>query len=281
MILGFLLGAVLGSLATLLVWGVCARAARKAIREHLQTQRLKRSDEVRALTRGLTHELKNPLSTIGLNADLLREAVHDARGIDEADRSPIVRRTQAIQRESERLTGILQDFERFAGEVRLHLKASDLNAVTDELVDFYAPQAAAAGIRIRADLCPQRLMSEVDADQLKQAMLNLVLNATQAMAAQVGASAAKELILRTRLSESGTEPDEPSGVIHVIDTGPGVPDDVRARMFEPYYTTKPSGSGIGLAITKRIIDEHGGTLTVFSELGRGTDFQITLPLKNE
>ena len=143
-------------------------------------------------------------------------------------------------------------------------------------MDFYAPQAAAAGIRIRADLSERALPASVDANQLKQALLNLVLNAAQAMGSVEDEGAVKELILRTRAVEEGRGVG--SATVHVIDTGPGIPDDVRARMFEPYFTTKASGSGIGLAVTRRIVEEHGGVLTVFSESGRGTDFQITLPL---
>lgn len=276
MTLGILSAALLGAACTAVAWRITAIRAKNTLKQHLQTLRSRRATEVRAMTKGLTHELKNPLSTIALNADLLREAVNDLEQLEEADRAPISRRTKSIQREAERLTGILQDFERFAGEIRLHLAAADLNSVADELVDFFAPQAAASQIRIRADLNPTPLIAEVDTDQLKQALLNLVLNATQAMKNSEDHGAPKELILRTRPAEPLN--NQPAAAIHVIDTGPGIPETIQASMFDPYFTTKPSGSGIGLAITRRIIEEHNGSLTVFTEEGRGTDFQVTVPL---
>jgi signal transduction histidine kinase len=270
-----MLGCLIGGAAVAALWLVTNARGKVAIRQHLAAARERRATETRAMTKGLTHELKNPLSTIGLNADLLREAVSDIALPDDAERAPLLRRTEAIQREAERLTGILQDFEAFAGEIRLHPAATDLNLLVDELVDFYAPQAASAGIRIRADLSGEALIASVDANQLKQALLNLMLNATQAITSSEQ-TREKELILRTRRSPEGAGAD-----VHVIDTGPGIPDDVRARVFDPYFTTKPSGSGIGLTITRRIVEEHRGTLTVHSEPDRGTDFRISLPLAGE
>jgi len=273
------IGVALGGVAVAGLWTLRTLTSRAAIREHLHAARERRNAEVRAMTKGLAHELRNPLSTIGLNADLLTEAVRDLPGLTDDDRSPILRRAGAIHREAERLNGILDDFQAFAGDVRLNLQERDLNVVVDELVDFFAPQAAASSVRIRADLHHEPLIASVDADQLKQALLNLMLNATQAMTSSKPTSQdtqrPKELILRVRPDQNAGK--TPAHCIHVIDTGPGIPDEVKARVFEPYFTTKPSGSGIGLAITKRLINEHQGELTVHSDPGPGTDFTVTLP----
>ena len=106
---------------------------------------------------------------------------------------------------------------------------------------------------------------------LKQALLNLALNAVQAMSK----SEMRELILRTH---AGTDEDgAPTVVLHVIDTGPGMSDETKAKIFEPYFSTKSGGTGLGLPTTRRIIDAHGGSVEAHSEVGRGTDFVVTLP----
>jgi signal transduction histidine kinase len=220
---------------------------------------------------GLAHEIKNPLSTIGLNCQLLTEAVQDS-ALSEEERAPLLRRLGALGREAERLRGILTDFLEYAGELRLEPRDSDLNATIDELIDFFMPQAEQHGVRLRSELARGAVRACFDPAHVKQAVLNLLLNAVQAMARQAGP---RELILRT-----GAELDEsrrPVAVLHVIDTGPGVPEEARPHIFDPYFTTKAGGSGLGLPTARRIIEAHGGRIDVHTEPGRGTDFIITLP----
>lgn len=227
------------------------------------------------MTRGLAHEIKNPLSTIGLNVQLLTEAVQDLEIADE-ERDPVVRRLGALGREAERLRGILTDFLEYAGELRIEPKMADLNATVDELVDFFLPQAEQGGVRLRADLAAGGVPAWMDPSHLKQAVLNLLLNAVQAMA-KTAPGPPRELIIRTR---AAADPERnPVALLHVIDTGPGIPSDSRARIFDPYFTTKSGGSGLGLPTSRRIIEAHGGTLQVHSEPGRGTDFVVTLPAR--
>lgn len=229
--------------------------------------------ELGAMTRGLAHEIKNPLSTIGLNVQLLTEGIEDL-GLGEEDRGPLVRRLGSLGREAERLRGILTDFLEYAGELRVEPRRADLNATVDELIDFFLPQAESQGVRVRSDLAGGELLAWIDPAHIKQAVLNLMLNAVQAMAKQPE-GVARELILRTgaRTVEDG----EDIAVLHVIDTGPGIPTEVMERVFDPYFTTKSGGSGLGLPAARRIIEAHGGALEVHSEPGRGTDFVVSLP----
>lgn len=238
-----------------------------------RARRAKRLAELGAMTRGLAHEIKNPLSTIGLNVQLLTEGLEDLT-IAEDDRLPLVRRLGSLGREAERLRGILTDFLDYAGELHIEPRAADLNATVDELIDFFLPQAESQGVRVRADLAPGRLDAWIDPPHIKQAALNLMLNAVQAMAKQPE-GVARELILRT-----GRELDEHRraiAVLHIIDTGPGIRPDAAERIFDPYFTTKSGGSGLGLPTARRIIDAHGGKIELHSEVGRGTDFAVTLP----
>ena len=229
--------------------------------------------EVGAMTGGLAHEIKNPLSTIGLNAQLLAEGLDELDGVDPDSRQRLSRRLSSLRREVERLRGILTDFLNFAGEIRLDLSDTDLNRVVDELCDFFLPQAQQQGVQLRTDLSPTPLIGRIDAPQVKQAVLNLLLNAVQAMAAMK--SGPRELILRTRRESDPS--GRPVNVLHVIDTGPGIDPQVLPRIFTPYFTTKGGGTGLGLPTARRLIEAHAGRLDVHTELGRGTDFVVTLP----
>ncbi|MEL7473204.1 MAG: histidine kinase dimerization/phospho-acceptor domain-containing protein, partial [Planctomycetota bacterium] len=176
-VVSLLLGALVGVRAG--QWRL-ARALRRQRAAERDAAAARRLADLGAMTAGLAHEIKNPLSTLGLNAQLLNEAVGDL-DVDPDDRASLSRRADVLVRETERLRGILGDFLEFARTPGLELSRGDLNAVVDELIDFYLPQAERAGVRLRADLSPEPLLASVDAPQLKQAVLNLMLNATQAM----------------------------------------------------------------------------------------------------
>lgn len=226
------------------------------------------------MTAGLAHEIKNPLSTIGMNAQLLDEAIADL-DIDENEQARIQRRIGTLTREIDRLRGILTDFLEYAGEPRLHRARADLNEIVRELADFFHPQAEKDAIRLRVELADAPVEAAVDVGHLKQAVLNLMLNAAQAMVGEEKPEGLNgEVILRTaRRRHAGRD----EALIHVIDTGPGLDAEQRASIFKPYYTTKRGGSGLGLPTTRRIIEAHGGQLELISEPGRGTDFLIVLP----
>lgn len=240
--------------------------------ERERARSAERMSELAAMAGGLAHEIKNPLSTIGMNAQLLDEAIAELP-IDESEGARIRRRLGTLTREIERLRGILSDFLEYAGELRLSPERADLNEIVAELADFFLPQAEREGIRLRVEPASGRLEAGVDTPHLKQAVLNLMLNATQAMAGGEDGRA-RELILRTGEHRHAGRREL---AIHVIDTGPGITPEQRARIFEPYFTTKRGGSGLGLPTTRRIVEAHGGRLELVSEAGRGTDFAILLP----
>lgn len=227
-----------------------------------------RMAEIGSMTGGLAHEIKNPLSTIGLNAQLLEEGIEELPvGPDEKSR--LSKRVGALRREVERLRGILTDFLQFAGQVRIEPVPADLNLVVGELADFFMPQAQQQGVRLRVDLAPGALQAHLDVPHVKQAILNLMLNAVQAM------PRGGELILRT-VRQPG--PDKaPEIALHVIDTGPGIDAATIERIFQPYFTTKSGGTGLGLPMSRRLVEAHNGRLEVHSEPGKGSDFTIIMP----
>jgi len=217
--------------------------------------------ELGHLAGGLAHELKNPLSTINMNLKLLSEDL--ARRSDE-DHRRWLRRLQGVQEETDRLRGILDDFLRYAGKVELTLQTRDLRDILGELADFFAAQAEASRVVLRVALPERPVFCPVDGDLFKQAMLNLMLNAIQAM------PEGGELLLR--LSGANGQ-----AVVEVIDTGPGIPPGDLENIFRAYYSTKSGGTGLGLPMTRRILREHGGAIRVESEVGKGTRFILTLP----
>jgi len=272
------------------------RESRRAKAAEERARRSERLAELGAMTGGLAHEIKNPLSTIGLNAQLIAEGVAELKGTpeDEEAKPRLINRVGALRRETERLRGILQDFLEYAGSVRLERRPVDLNGVVVELVDFLTPEAERSGVRLRADTAPGGVVAPVDSRLLKQALLNLLLNAIQAIAATPAADGAPfkgEVILRTSIDpvpELRTRSAKIAplvAAIRVIDTGPGIPPETLPRIFQPYFTTKSGGTGLGLPTSRRLIEEHGGTITVESHSAAtppggssGTVFTLRLPM---
>lgn len=279
MLLGVVIGVFVSAVVLIpLVWFSVKRQETRTRNAERRALAAERMAEIGAMTGGLAHEIKNPLSTIGLNAQLLAEGIREwpcPDGADDHERQRLLRRVDTLRREADRLRDILADFLRFAGEMKLDTKPSDLNALAEELVDFYLPQAEHHAVTLRADLHDAPLPVSVDATLIKQALLNLMLNATQAMEPGAASDArARELIVRTTPS---TLHDRPACEIHVTDTGPGIDANRLPQIFTPYFTTKASGSGLGLPTTRRIVEAHDGEIEVVSEEGRGTDFVIRLP----
>jgi signal transduction histidine kinase len=259
----FAWGLLLGWVTALLLSGVVAYVAYGRY-ERLQrrARQAERLAELGTLTGGLAHEIKNPLSTVQLNLQLLREDLdphHPGHG-------RLVSRLNTVQKEVSRLRDILEDFMRYAGKLELDRKRIDLGNLLEELVDFYSPQAQAHRVQLRLRKPDRPLVAPVDERLLKQALLNLMINAIQAMPEGGG-----EVLL------SATRHDG-RAVLEVTDTGRGMTPETLARIFQAYYSTKPGGTGLGLAIAKRVADEHGGHISATSEQGKGSMFRIELPL---
>jgi signal transduction histidine kinase len=236
-------------------------AYRRLITLERRTRAAERLAELGTLTGGLAHEIKNPLSTVQLNLQLLQEDLSP----DDPAYTRIVNRLSTVRNETSRLRAILDDFLRYAGRMELERKPIELNSLLEEIVDFFAPQAHLQHVQLRLKKSDSPIIAQIDSKLIKQAVLNLMINSLHAM--QNGG----ELIL----SLTSTPHD---AIIDVIDTGGGIPSDAVERIFHVYYSTKKSGTGLGLPMAKRIADEHGGSLTVKSEPGKGTDFTLRLPL---
>jgi len=218
--------------------------------------------EIARLAGALAHEIKNPLSTIRLNMELLAEDM-------EEDKSPAQRRAakriDLVHRECQRLQDLLDDFLNYAKVRHLHLQPTDLNEQIAEVLDFFEPEAAEAGVEIVRYLDPELPTVMLDREAFRGALLNLVLNAKQAM------PNGGQLVVRTTAKSDNV-------ALYLIDTGIGMDESTAAQMFEAFFSTKPGGSGLGLPTTAKIIEAHDGRISVQSSVGNGTQFTVELPV---
>jgi len=227
------------------------------------------------LADGLAHEIKNPLSTMSINLTLLQEdweRAGAARNPANPERTPreerSLKRVRTLQREVDRLEHILEEFLHYARGSEVNRKPEDVPRIVQELLEFVEPEDERAGIRHHVDLPIGLPLVLADEAQIKQAVLNLLVNARQAM------PDGGELLVRVRRSDNDVE-------IMITDTGLGMNEERLERCFDEYWSDKKGGTGLGLPTARRIIDEHGGRITVVSEPARGTSFSVFLPLAVE
>jgi signal transduction histidine kinase len=210
------------------------------------------------LTSGVAHEVKNPINSIVVHLELLREKMRAA----DPDTH---RHLEVIEKEIHRLdrvVGTLVDFNR---PVELRLSEFDLRRLTEDVVSLAAPEAARQGVSVETEFGKEPLPVRADGDLIKHALLNLVLNGVQAM------NNGGTLRIRARR-------DDAAAIIEVRDQGGGIAPEIQDKVFNLYFTTKEAGSGIGLAMSYRVLQLHNGALDFITEVGIGTTFRLALPL---
>jgi two-component system sensor histidine kinase AtoS len=226
----------------------------------------RQSDKLAALgtlAAGLAHELNNPIGTISSRTELmLLEA--EAQALPAATREDLV----VLRRHAERVARIVQGLLSFARQSGRSRGPVDLNQIVDDTLLLVGTQASHTTLTMARRLAPGLPLIEGDATALQQVVMNLVLNARDAMAGR------GEILVETDLIAG-----PPAHVrLTVRDTGPGISAEVLPRIFDPFFTTKPGGTGLGLSISYGIVRDHGGTVDVHSEPGRGTTFVLSFPL---
>jgi signal transduction histidine kinase len=210
---------------------------------------------------GVAHEIKNPLNAISLRLDLLRAHA-------EAQQDGLIPEIDILSNEVRRLDRVVKTFLDFSRPLEVRFADVDLAALAGEVANLMTPQARASGVEMHFEASAEPALMRGDADLLKQAILNLVTNALEAMKSE-GKSGA---MLRLKAERSGD-----NVAVEIADNGPGIPPEVRDKVFQLYFTTKERGSGIGLALTYRAVQLHNGTVDFTSELGRGTTFRLQFP----
>jgi signal transduction histidine kinase len=236
---------------------------RDALGRLVETQAsLRRSERLAALgqlTAGLAHELRNPLGTIRASAEMLnKKAARD---------KPEVMSEMAgyIQSEVDRMNSLITSFLNFARPLEVHPAEADLRSVIADVFNQQAELARSRNVALIEEVAANAAVFQFDADLMKVALSNLVQNAIQA--------SAEGQQVKVEVAGAGSKV-----LVRVIDQGSGISPQHLESIFNPFFTTKAQGVGLGLAIVAKIVDEHRGAIQPISELGKGTTFELTLPV---
>jgi two-component system, sporulation sensor kinase E len=227
--------------------------------------RLRRAESLASLTTlaaGVAHEIKNPLGSMGIHLQLIQKKI---AGKDRFEAKDIAAHLAVLGEEVDRLNRIVVDFLFAVKPMDTILEEGDLNHVIEELLHFVQPELDQAGVSIESSLAPGLPLLRIDPRYIKQALLNLIKNGVAAMP--------DGGVLRVQTSRSGDEV-----LLRISDTGSGIPEEIMEKIFEPYFTTKPFGTGLGLTIVFKIVKEHFGDISVTSRVGEGTTVTLAFPV---
>lgn len=238
----------------------------KGLRERreleLRLHRAEQSAIVGRLAAGIAHEIKNPLNYISLTIDYLRSKFAPA---EESAKEKFVDKMDGIKDEIKRLDRLIRNFLSYGRPLNLNPKPVNLRELIGSILTLTTEQAEQQAIKMSLDETTSLPIMEADIERLKSCFSNLILNAQQAM------PDGGELKISFQPFAEGTE-------VIITDTGTGIEPENLEKIFEPYFSTKETGTGLGLALVKRIIEGHGGRLEVESALSQGTTFRVWLPL---
>ena len=247
-----------GAMGTLLT----LRDAGSALRLEQELEVSRRLAAIGRLTAGVGHEVKNPINAMVVHLELLKSKLA-AAGETATFPAGAQRHVDILAGEMERLDRVVQTLADFTRPMELHLREMDLRDVVESVIDLTGAEMAEHRVEVRCEL--ESLQVRADGELLRQAMLNLMLNAMQAMP-------------DGGILEISARRDGEAAVLVVRDEGIGIAAELMPRIFELYFTTKAKGSGIGLAMTYRIVQMHGGSMEVASETGKGSSFTVRLPV---
>jgi signal transduction histidine kinase len=228
----------------------------EAIESEIELSR--RMAAIGRLTSGVGHEVKNPINAIVVHVELLKSKLSGAS-------APAIRHLEVIEAEIHRLDRVVQLLVDFSRPVELQLREQDLRAVLGDVLALSTAELSTHNVTLVSHLPDKPLLVNIDADLIKQAALNVIQNGAQSM------------------PEGGTlwvilEEERKFAVLRIADEGSGIPEDIKSKIFDLYFTTKTGGSGIGLAMTYRILQLHYGSIEVQSRQERGTEFLLRIPL---
>ena len=233
--------------------------------DEAQLPTTEKQDLLARLLKRLAHEIRNPLSSLGVHFQLLEE---DLSGLPAPVQAQLASRLGIIHGELRRLENIVERFMKLTGPSSLELEPVDIQKVVTHVCELLRPEASARKIEILADIPGDLPSIRADSVRLTQALLNIIINGVQATSdhgqVKVSAATAAENLQ-----------------LCVQDTGPGVPPDKLGDIFDPYFTTKPDGNGLGLWIAQQIAVAHGGNLRAENAPAGGAIFILTLPLNRK
>src|SRR5437764_7114890 len=226
-----------------------------------QTIESERLNALRLLAAGVAHEIGNPLNSLHIHLQLMERSVQKLQDNEKAELEQSI---DVARSEVNRLDSIVTQFLKAIRPSRPQLRPENVNTIVEEAVRFFAPELQDRGIIVEQELRSDLPLLQLDRDQMKQAFYNVIKNSVEAMHRH------GTLRVRTDLVDTHV-------IVRFIDTGGGMTAENLSHVFEPYFTTKPTGSGLGLLIVRRIVREHGGELSIESSHGRGVTLPIRLP----
>jgi two-component system, sporulation sensor kinase E len=226
-----------------------------------QTIESERLNALRLLAAGVAHEIGNPLNSLHIHLQLMQRSVQK---LHDGEKAELEQSIDVARSEVNRLDSIVTQFLKAIRPSRPQLRPENVNTIVEEAVRFFTPELQDREIVVEQELRSDLPLLQLDRDQMKQAFYNVIKNSVEAMYRH-GA-----LRIRTDLADTHV-------IVRFVDTGGGMSAENLSRVFEPYFTTKPSGSGLGLLIVRRIVREHGGELSIESSEGKGLSVTIRLP----
>jgi two-component system, sporulation sensor kinase E len=236
--------------------------SRRTAEKTIESERL---NALTLLAAGVAHELGNPLNSLNIHLQLMERQARKLKG---KERDELQQSIEICRGEINRLDSIVTQFLRAIRPSRPQVQPENINAIVEEAVRFFSAEIEARDIVVETELRSDLPLLQLDRNQMKQAFYNVIKNSFEAMK--------RRGILRIR-----TDMDESHVRVSFIDTGGGMSAEILSHVFEPYYTTKVSGTGLGLLIVRRIVREHGGELAIESTEGKGLTLAIRLPFKEQ
>jgi two-component system, sporulation sensor kinase E len=232
--------------------------SRRSAQQIIESERL---NALTLLAAGVAHEIGNPLNSLHIHLQLMERQAHK---LERAAREELQGSIDIARSEVNRLDSIVTQFLRAIRPSKPELHPENVNAIVEETLRFFTPEIHDRNIVVEQELRSDLPPLQIDRDQMKQAFYNVIKNSLQAMN-------------RRGALRIHTDRDDTHVLINFIDTGSGMSAENLGRVFEPYFTTKPSGTGLGLLIVRRIVREHGGELSIESSEGKGLTLTIRLP----
>jgi len=233
----------------------------KSRRTTQQTIELERLNALTLLAAGVAHEIGNPLNSLHIHLQLMERSVQK---LDDGAKAELQQSIDVARSEVNRLDAIVTQFLRAVRPSQPQLRPENVNTIVEEAVRFFMPEIQDRDIVVEQELRSDLPLLQLDRDQMKQAFYNVIKNSLEAMQ--------RHGTLRIR-----TDLDDTHVLVRFVDTGSGMSAANLSRVFEPYFTTKPAGTGLGLLIVRRIVREHGGELSIESSQGKGLTLTIRLP----
>ena len=232
--------------------------SRRTAQQTIESERL---NALRLLAAGVAHEIGNPLNSLHIHLQLMERSVQK---LADGEKAELEQSIDVARSEVNRLDSIVTQFLKAVRPSRPQLRPENVNTIVEEAVRFFAPELQDRGIIVEQELRSDLPLLQLDRDQMKQAFYNVIKNSVEAMHRD------GSLHIRTDVADTHV-------IVRFIDTGGGMTAENLSHVFEPYFTTKASGSGLGLLIVRRIVREHGGELSIESSEGKGVTLTIRLP----